>query len=209
MAQETLVKEHIEHGWNLAVEFNRQVASVNTAFWARTNEEQKWYLYLVTGAVDAKGLSGAYRAVLAVYEKMPRSALSRFDVKLISPNEFISGWVSFKLNDARFLNTVVTCIQPPIPGNIHVDAIYVYPPLPQLQPGVISMTHDEVKKTVLDLLNRKGSPQPSTVKLQDGSSFQGVPFGIEVSNDLMNVKFIDDVSHLPRIVPVDQIVSIC
>jgi hypothetical protein len=70
------------------------------------------------------------------------------------------------------------------------------------------MTHDDVKKTMLDLMSRTGPRPSSVVTLQDGSTFQGIPFGIEVSENLMNAKFIDDSSHLPRVVPVDQIASI-
>jgi hypothetical protein len=70
------------------------------------------------------------------------------------------------------------------------------------------MTRDEVKRSLFDLLNRGGFVQPSTITLQDGSSFRGVPFGIELSSNLMNAKFIDDASPLPRIVLVDDIASI-
>jgi hypothetical protein len=214
MAQETLVKQQIDDGWSIAVQFNRDVAPVDAAFWARTandtewhdTDEGVWYLHLVTSAVDTKGWADAYRALSPVIKTVPSAADMQFKVKLLSPNDsaakaFLHGPYPSRVNQLYWQRDLRL-------GNLAVSAIYSYPRLNPFAQGKVFMTHDEIKKTLLDLLGRMGPQASSVVTLQDGTSFQGIPFGIEVSDNQMTAKFIDGGSHLPRVVAVNQIASI-
>jgi hypothetical protein len=204
MAQEVLVNKWIEDGWNIAIRFHREIARVENLFWAHSTEARKWYLFLMTAAVDEKG-GPAYHDLLAIYDKMPNVTFSKFDMKLIRPKDEIERWLRFQ---GHLVNTLCTFPDPARVGTELIDAIYIYEALPPVTSSANPMTGDEIKKKVFDLLNRTGFVPPSRVVLRDGSSFQGVAFGMEVSNGLMNAKFIDETSHLPKVIPIDQVASI-
>jgi hypothetical protein len=96
VAQETLVNKWIEDGWSLAVRFHREISPVENLFWAHSTEASKWYLFFMTVAVDEKGIGNAYRDLLAVYDKMPQMAFSKFDLKLVRPKDEIGVWLRFQ-----------------------------------------------------------------------------------------------------------------
>jgi hypothetical protein len=206
MAQETLVKDQIDAGWNVALQFIRDVAPVDAAFWARSSDAGDWFLYIVSPAVDTKGRAVVYQAVSAMLKKLPSFSNLQFKIKLMNPADPAAEAVRIYRDDLH--RAELSLFSDSGLGHIGVDAFYIYPKISPPSQGKLPMTHDEVKKAIFDLLDRSGHIQPSTVTLQDGSSFQGVPFGIEVSSNVMNVKFVDEASHLPRFVLVDQIASI-
>jgi hypothetical protein len=217
MAQELLVNKWIEDGWSLAIRFHREISRVENLFWAHSTEAKKWYLFLMTAAVDEKGIGAAYSDLLATYDKMPHMAFSKFDLKLVRPKDEIGVWLRFQhhlvntpanFSEPALVNTYCTLPGPEMAGTELIDAIYIYGPMPQVTSSANPMTGDEIKKKMFDLLSRAGFVPPSMVVLRDGSSFQGVAFGMEVSNGLMNAKFIDETSHLPKVIPIDQVASI-
>lgn len=202
MDQETLVAEKIDDGWRLIVQAERDGAKIAAAFWIKTGEDGQWFLYIASSLAE-EDPAAAYRAVYASLRKLPENCIVQSELKLVSPaNPLVQGLLSIQprhpfLAPQRIWGYRV--------GGISIQAGLIYPSVPR--DGVF-MTRDEVKKALFDLLNRGNVVQPSTVTLQDGSSFQGVPFGIELSNNLMNAKFIDDASPMPRTVWVDDIASI-
>jgi hypothetical protein len=217
MAQETLVNKWIEDGWSLAVRFHREISPIENLFWAHSTEASKWYLFFMTVAVDEKGIGNAYRDLLAIYDKMPQMAFSKFDLKLVRPKDEIGVWLRFQHHlidklctfpQPALVNTYCTLPGPEMAGTELIDAIYIYGPLPPIASSASPMTGDEIKRKMFDLLNRTGFVPPSRVVLRDGSAFQGVAFGMEVNNGLMNAKFIDETSHLPKVIPIDQVASI-
>lgn len=196
------MSEKRDDGWKFVVQFERDGGGVAAAFWIITSEEDRWSLYIASSLADEDAFA-AYRTAFASLAKLPRSCVVQSELKLISPaHPLAQGLLSLQ---PRLPSQAPVGVGRRSIGSTYIQAGLIYPSLPH---GGVSMTPEEVKRTLFDLLNRGNVVQPSTVTLQDGSSFQGVPFSIELSNNLMNAKFIDDASPMPRTVWVDDIASI-
>ena len=72
------------------------------------------------------------------------------------------------------------------------------------------MTTEDIGREIFRLMNQSsGILQPSRVSLKDGTSFNGVPFSLEVGDhQAMVVRFIADGEAAPRVVRLDEIASI-
>ena len=70
------------------------------------------------------------------------------------------------------------------------------------------MTPQEVVQKVVGMMSRTGHVRPSRVTLRDGTTFLGVPFGLELSGGNMHVKFAVDGPEPPRAYSVEAIRAI-
>jgi hypothetical protein len=93
-------------------------------------------------------------------------------------------------------------------GNVTIERAYIYPEHLYRAQEVRQMSTDEIMQKVLELMNRRGGPEPSTVTLTNGTVFQGVPVGLELLNNVMTVRFVIDHLHSPRICPVTEIAEV-
>lgn len=69
MATSALVERDVELGRKLLAALALSRVPVTAAFWGRTEEANKWGIFVVTPLVDLKGRSAAYRDVLGALEK--------------------------------------------------------------------------------------------------------------------------------------------
>jgi len=63
MDQATLVEHQIYDVPRLIDQLKRDKIDVKAAFWLYTSEADQWFLYLVSGVVDRKGITEAYKLV--------------------------------------------------------------------------------------------------------------------------------------------------
>jgi hypothetical protein len=72
------------------------------------------------------------------------------------------------------------------------------------------MTAEEIGREIVRLMNRgPGILQPSRVTLKDGTTFNGVPFALELGTQRTLVsRFLADGEAAPRVVRLDEIASI-
>jgi hypothetical protein len=69
VATSALVERDVELGRKLVAALALSRIPVTAAFWGRTEESNKWGIFVVTPLVDSKGRSAAYREVLGALEK--------------------------------------------------------------------------------------------------------------------------------------------
>jgi len=206
MDTDTLVENQISAGRELINRLVENHFDVTAAFWIRTSEEGRWFLYIASKAVDGMGLATAYKEVYGALQSMPDFSGIRSDVKLIGVANPIAKDVLVIRH--RYAARLPTRYHGPQLGSIPIEEAYIYPTLPAEQQEMPPAPRGVVD-TVLRLMQRKGLLQPSTVTLRDGSSFQGIPVGLELTTgDVMEVKFIDAGTSLPRAAPASDIVGI-
>jgi hypothetical protein len=93
-------------------------------------------------------------------------------------------------------------------GDIAALELYLYPSLAPVPPGQQPLTAQEGFQKVVGLIGRTGVVPPSRITLQHGTTFLGVPFGVEMSGGRMNVKFAVDGPESSRVYPVEAIRAI-
>src|SRR5262249_50032606 len=95
-------------------------------------------------------------------------------------------------------------------GSMAVEQVYIYPAhfftFSQANP----MTTEDIGREILRLMSRgSGTRQPSRVTLKDGTTFNGVPFSLQLgSQNALVVQFIADGEAAPRVVRLDEIASV-
>jgi hypothetical protein len=206
MDTDTLVENRIRAGWEFIDRLVENHFDVTAAFWIQASEEGRWFLYIASTAVDEMGPAAAYRDVYSTLQSMPDFSSFRSELKLIgAANPITRDVLEIRQRNATKLPARY---HGPQVGNIAIEEAYVYPSItagqhetPLAPPGVVD--------TVLRLMQRRGRLQPSTVTLRDGSSFQGIPVGLELkTGDVMEVKFVDADTNLPRATPASEIAGI-
>src|SRR5438093_6423705 len=126
MDTDTLVENQVENGHKLLVDLLNNHFDVMAACWARTSEEGRWFLFIVSKDVDEKGSSVAYREAYGVLQAMENPWLSVFEVKLVSPNTLMAKAI---LEMQPFCTGhTATQVRTPRLGNVGVEEVYVYPP---------------------------------------------------------------------------------
>ncbi len=83
MDKDTLLSEQIESGERLIEALAKDGFDVGVAFWAKPEEDGKWYLYLASSTVDDKGPAPAYHFVLGTLRKMPEVWIDPFEIKVL------------------------------------------------------------------------------------------------------------------------------
>jgi hypothetical protein len=202
----TLVEDQIDDGRLLVERFVADGGSVTAAFWVKTAEEGQWFLYIATEGVDRDGPAAAYRTVYASLKKLGDPWIALSEIKLVGPENPITKSVLEIL--ARHPRRSPIRFGGKSLGNLSVEEAYIYPPRIFVSPGGNRMTTNEVIQHVIQLMNRTGVVQASAVTLQDGTAFRGFPFGLELGNNQMEVKFIDEATNRPRAIPAVDIACI-
>ncbi len=190
--------------WSLLIQLARDGYDVRGAAWISVDDERPWTLYMVTSAVDTLGVHAAYLELFKSLPKKPRLANSLSEIRIVSPSSSVGAEL---VDMARRYNQEIWS-GGPLLGGMAIDWALIYPPVIRPAVGGIPMTQDEVRKKVLDLLDRTGLVQPSTIVLQDGTRFVGVPCGVDINNRVMTVKIMEDQSPIQRVIPVSAIASI-
>jgi hypothetical protein len=138
MDPETLVRFQFDEGRKFVTRLALDGVPCTGAFWVKTGEEGRWYLYLATRTVDEKGTSAAYGEVYSVLDHVECPHISTvFDVKLISPGSPIA-------KDAKRLQDLHRARQPlrlnvSRLGDLSAEEVYIYPavPMPKYRTKVI------------------------------------------------------------------------
>ncbi len=200
-----MVEIPIDDGRRLVERFAADGNQVLAAFWAKSAEEEHWFLYVVAEIYAREGPAVAYRAVEESLRKLGTTAVSGSEIKLIGPNNPIAKDVlAIMARRPGRLATGSTTL-----GSLDVEQAIIYPSRTFTFTQANPMTSEEIGQEILRLMNRgPGILQPSRVTLKDGTTFNGVPFALEVGTQrTMVVRFIADGETAPRVVRLDEIAS--
>jgi len=177
------------------------------AFWAYPSEDGRWWLYLAFPELDKEGPTRFYDQIAAALDKLDSSHLSLFDIKAIGEKHPLTRSVLKLLAEHR--PSAPFRYEGPRLGRLDIDGAVLYSPVqPKEAAPDRRLSIPDVVDTVARLLQRVGKAPVSTVTLEDGTHFKGVPFGIELDGDGLIVKFLISSSHSTRAVPASQIASI-
>ncbi|HUY89939.1 MAG TPA: hypothetical protein VMV10_14480 [Pirellulales bacterium] len=208
MDQSTLVDNQVDDGRRLVERFAADGNPVQAAFWVKTADEGLWFLYVATEIVDRGGPAAAYRAVYESLHKLKEPSVALSEIKLVSPSNPIAKDVLAIM--ARYPGRLAPRFGGNKLGSMAVEQTYIYPPHLFTFAQVNPMTTEDIGREVLRLMNRgPGILQPSRFTLKDGTSFNGVPFSLQVgSQNTVIVQLIADGEAAPRVVRLDEIASI-
>ncbi len=208
MDQSTLVEDQIDDGRRFVERFAADGNPVRAAFWVKTAEEGLWFLYVATEIVDRVGPAAAYRAVHAALRKIDECWVSSSEIKVISPKNPVAQDVLAVM--ARHPGRLATRFGGQTLGSVAVEQTYIYAPHVFTFSQTNPMTHEDVGREILRLMNRgPGILQPSHVTLKDGTALNGVPFSLELGTQrAMMVRFVADGETDPRVVRLEEIDSI-
>jgi len=207
MDQIALVNEQIDDGRRFIERFVADGNPARSGAWIKMTDDEHWYLYLATDNFRQIGSKQAYDAMLVSLRKLTDPWMSSFDIKLIDASDpMAQDIVRITANRSP---RVSTHYNGSVLGNQSIDAAYIYPKYLFDRAGVARMTAEEVMREVFRLMNRGPGPlAPSRVVLNDGSSFDGVPFSIDLGTQrIPEIKFVVG-NEPPRIVPAAEIASI-
>ncbi len=91
MDTNTLVEKMIDDGQKLVEELPQRGFEVTAVFWLKANEDEQWYFYIVSPAVDTDGLILAYRRLHTLIRQMPQPFwIDPLEVKLIEPDNSLA-----------------------------------------------------------------------------------------------------------------------
>jgi hypothetical protein len=129
MGQTTLVERHLEDAKKLLARLGQEHFDVTAAAWIKPDDESKWYLYIVSRAVDAAGASNAaYLALGQVVRSMPDLWIESDDIKLIGASEPMArDLVALKLQP-RYTARIPERIPWPRLGGRFIQEVLWYPP---------------------------------------------------------------------------------
>jgi hypothetical protein len=200
MDYELLVNEQIEDGKSLLAGLVHDGFDVTVAFWVRTSEEGLWFLYIGSTSVRTISLADAYRVVYGALRRVPNTQIPISNIKIIDADNPITR-SAIEVRD-RYSARLPTRYNGTKLGNMSIEEAYIYP-----RTG--AMTRTEVLQTFTGLMDRTGTLAPSLVTLRDGTQFQAVPVGIQMSvPGAIQVVFHDLVASTDRSISVDDVVGI-
>lgn len=202
-----LVDGQLSAGQALLHQLAEDGLPASVAFWALPSEDGRWWLYVAFPELDKEGPTRFYGRVGAALEKIDSSQLSLFDVKAIGEKHPMTRSVLKLLAERR--SSAPFRYEGPRLGRLDIEGAVIYPPLlPTEVTPDRRLSIPDVVDTVARLLQRVGKAPVSTVTLEDGTHFKGVPYGIELDGDGLIVKFLLSSSRSTRAVPAGQIASI-
>ena len=198
-----LVESRIKEGQHLLEKLVEADFDVSAAAWVQNPSTEKWKLYIVTKAEDQRGLSAARRRAIDILRRVEPFWNADTNLRLSLP-------------DSPFGRHVLDLIeqypgQLPIRsrwgglGDVSALESFLYPPIAKTPPDQQPSRPGEVVQKVVGLMSRTGAMRPSHVALRDGTSFLGVPFGLELGGGGMQVKFAVEGLQPPRVCPVEAI----
>jgi hypothetical protein len=201
--QELLVDNRIDDGEKLLAQLVRSNFDVTVAFWVLESEDTSSFLYIASTNDEPETVGDAYRKLYVALSKIPDISLSLSDVKLVHPSDPIArdaiaardrrpGRVPIRYRGKRL-------------GNIDIEEAFIYP-------KIGPMTRDEVRQTVMALLNGQEHVNPSTFTFADGSTRQAIPIGMHVysAGPTRGLQFelLDPVTNQHQVVAADEVINI-
>ncbi|GAC1469050.1 MAG: hypothetical protein NVSMB9_12370 [Isosphaeraceae bacterium] len=208
MDQVSLVQDRIGDGRRFVERFAADGNPVDAAFWVKASEEDSWFLYVATDLVDREGPAAAYRAVHASLDKLGDKCLSSSEIKIVRPSNPLA--LGVKAIMGRKGGRSAPRFDGRILGQVAVDQTYIYPSHVFTFTQTNPMTTEDIGQEILRIMTRgTGSLKPSRVVLKDGTSFNGVPFSLQVGRQkAVEVQFVEDRELAPRVIPLEGIASI-
>jgi hypothetical protein len=167
--QELLVDNRIDDGERLLAQLVRSGFDVTVAFWVRATN--LWDLYIGSDAVDPSNVGDAYRTLYTCLTKIPDASVSISEVKIVHPSNPVAR-AAMAERDRRPGRL-------PVPyrgtrlGPLDIEEAYIYP-------KIGPMTREDVRQTVMALMNRSDPAQPSTFTFADGTTRQAIPVGMHL-----------------------------
>lgn len=131
MDQATVVREQIDGAARLLATLSHSGLALVGACWARTTDDGRWRLYLVTPAVENADPRPSYRIVRAAIQGMDGEwghSLERidpFDVFLLAPSEALA--VGIMGHYRRFPDEYPTWHHGSVLGEVSIEGAYIYP----------------------------------------------------------------------------------
>jgi hypothetical protein len=198
-----LVEEMIEEGRRFVAQLRLKRFDTTAAFWVKTSDEGRWFLYVASKAFDERGPAAAYRDAYSILREMQPSWLSMSEIKLVGADNPIARDV-VALRD-RHTGRIPARYRGPTVGNLTIEEAYIYPS------GSARMTPAELLQTLISMSNRpKGTiVQPSVITLRDGSVKEVIigGFHLQMPGGL-TIQAIDPSSMTKSQIPGEEVVSI-
>lgn len=208
MDQSTLVSDQVYDSRRFVEKFVADGNPVQAAFWAKQDDEESSYLYVVAELYDREGPLAAARAVQESLRKLGDSSVSSSKIKILGPTNPIAkdllvilarhtGRRAIRFDDKRL-------------GSMRFEQVYIYPSHVFTLNLANPMTTEEIGIEIFRLMNRgPGIVQPSRITLKDDTTFNGVPFSFSTNSESEgSVSFIAEGEFAPRVVRLDEIASI-
>lgn len=203
MDTDTLVENQIEEGRRYLAQLRRNSFDVTAAFWVKTSEEGRWYLYIASNLFDEKRAANAYRAAYGILHAMEPAWFSMSEIKLVSPNNPI-------VRDAiaardRRTGRIPAQYHGMTLGNLSIEEAYIYPQVGD------SMTPKELLQTLTAKVNRPAESvlQPSLITLRDGNSIQAIVTGFNFqTSGGITLFLIDPATNVNRQIQGTDVASI-
>jgi hypothetical protein len=174
MVTNLLVDNLLEDGRTLIAALVRDGLEIEVAFWVRRSERGSWHLYIASPQFAPEKRGDFPLKIYNQLRRIPNSSIDFGQVRLIPDSEPVAR-AALALRDRSNQRRVARCGEGQL-GDLPIEEGYIYPRI------TAALTQDEVIQTVVGLMHRTGSLQPSKVTLRDGSVLQGIPVGLEMSN---------------------------
>jgi hypothetical protein len=203
----SLVENRIADGRYLLEKLGGAGFDVSAAAWVQTANDEKWGLYVVSKAVDELGLSAAYGATRTILGQARDPRIPRESLHLVYPDSPLGRELVERQRRYRDYPDPVHLVLLRL-GNLAALEAYLYPPKALEPSSQQPLTPQEVAQKVVELMGRTGQVRPSRVTLRDGTTFLGVPFGLELNGGTLVVKFVVEGPESPRAYPAETIKTI-
>jgi hypothetical protein len=174
MVTNLLVSDLLDDGRTLVAALLRDGVEVEVAFWVRRIDKQSWQLYIASPQFVPEKRGNFPIKVYNHLQNIPNSSIDFGQVRLIADSEPIAR-AARALRDRSKQGRMAQCGEGQL-GDLPIEEAYIYPSI------ILELTQDEVIQKVVELMHRTGPLAPSKVTMRDGSVFQGIPIGLEVSN---------------------------
>ena len=127
MDQLSLVEMQIKDGEKLVQTLVERGFEVASAFWAKTSDEDKCYLYIVSPLVSDEGYAKAYGRIHPVVRELQKESfwVDPFEVKVLSPQSPIAEAAAKLRGD----HPGITRSGGTQFGDVTVEGAYIYPAL--------------------------------------------------------------------------------
>lgn len=125
MDQIALVENQLDEGQRLIYQLVHDGFDIAAAFWLKTSEEARWFLYVASKVVDEEGPAPAYRAVYASLQRLKDPWMSLSEIKLIGVSNPMARDV-LKLY-RRHPGRMPTRYNGTQLGGVGIEEAYIYP----------------------------------------------------------------------------------
>ena len=203
MDTELLVESWVEDGRTLLNQLMKDGFNTTAAFWVKLAEKESRVLYIAADVPPGKTSSHVYADFYPSLMKLPTAELMDSKVKVIATTDPIAQ-AAIAIRD-RYPGRMATRYRGDRLGPLAIEEAYIYPGT--TAGGV--MTPNEVLLTVTGLMNRTGPVRPSIVTLADGTSFNGIPSGLNwLEGGSLKLTFTDVKTSQKRQLEVGEILSV-